>query len=55
MEFAVTFRHMDATEALKSYAKDRLSCVRKYFPDPVACHVVMSTERHHHTVDVNLQ
>jgi putative sigma-54 modulation protein len=55
MQFAVTFRHMDATEALKAYAKDRLSCVRKYFPDPIACHVVLSTERHHHTVDVNLQ
>lgn len=54
MEFAVTFRHMDATEALKAYAKDRLSCVRKYFPDPVSCHIVMSTERHHHTVDVNV-
>ncbi len=54
MEFAVTFRHMDSTEALKAYAKDRLGCVRKYFPDPIACHVVMSTERHHHTVDVNL-
>jgi putative sigma-54 modulation protein len=55
MQFAVTFRHMDATEALKAYAKDRLSCVRKYFPDPITCHVVLSTERHNHTVDVNLK
>ncbi len=55
MQFAVTFRHMDATEALKAYAKDRLSCVRKYFPDPINCHVVLSTERHNHTVDVNLK
>jgi putative sigma-54 modulation protein len=55
MQISVTFRHMDATEALKSYAKDRLGCVRKYFPDPISCHIVLSTERHNHKVDVNLQ
>ena len=55
MHFSVTFRHMDATEALKSYAKERLERIKKYFPDPISCHVVMSTERHNHRVDVNLQ
>lgn len=56
MQFSVTFRHMDATEALKSYAKERLEKIRKYFPDPIAVHVVMSTERgYNHRVDVTLQ
>jgi putative sigma-54 modulation protein len=55
MQFAVTFRHMDATDALKGYAKDRLEKIRKYFPDPISIHVVMSTERFHHRVDVNVQ
>ena len=55
MQFSVTFRHMEATEALKNYAKDRLGRIKKYFPDPIACHVVLSTERHNHRVDVNLQ
>lgn len=55
MQFSVTFRHMDATDALKSYAKDRLEKIRKYFPDPIMIHVVMSTERFHHKVDVNVQ
>ena len=45
MQFSVTFRHMDATDALKGYAKDRLEKIRKYFPDPIMIHVVMSTER----------
>ena len=47
MQFAVTFRHMEPTEALKSYAKERMERVRKYLPDPISCHVVLSTERHH--------
>lgn len=55
MQFSVTFRHMDATEALKNYARDRLGRIKKYFPDPIACHVVMSTERYNHRVDVNLK
>lgn len=55
MQFSVTFRHMEATDALKDYAKDRLDKIRKFLPDPIGMHVVMSTERHNHHIDVNLQ
>ena len=55
MQFAVTFRHMEPTDALKSYAKERMERVRKYLPDPIACHVVLSTERHNHRIDVSFQ
>jgi putative sigma-54 modulation protein len=55
MQFSVTFRHMEGSEALKAYAKDRLEKIRKYFPEPIGIHVVMSTERFHHRVDVNVQ
>jgi putative sigma-54 modulation protein len=55
MQFAVTFRHMEPTDALKAYAKERMERVRKYLPDPIACHVVLSTERHNHRIDVAFQ
>jgi putative sigma-54 modulation protein len=56
MQFSVTFRQMEATEALKEYARDRMDRIRKYFPDPIAVHVVMSTERgYKHRVDVTMQ
>jgi putative sigma-54 modulation protein len=29
--------------------------VKKYLPDPIACHVVLSTERHNHRIDVSFQ
>ena len=32
MQFAVTFRHMEPTDALKAYAKERMERVRKYLP-----------------------
>jgi putative sigma-54 modulation protein len=56
MQFSVTFRQMEATEALKEYARDRMERIRKYFPDPIAVHVVLSTERgYKHRVDVTMQ
>lgn len=56
MQFSVTFRHMQATEALKSYARERMEKIRKYFPDPISVNVVMTTERgYHHRCDVTLQ
>jgi putative sigma-54 modulation protein len=55
MQFAVTFRHMEPTEALKTYARERMERVRKYLPDPISCHVVLSTERHNHRIDVSFQ
>ncbi|MEZ4365674.1 MAG: ribosome-associated translation inhibitor RaiA [Kofleriaceae bacterium] len=55
MQLSVTFRHMEPTDSLKVYARERMERVRKYLPDPIACHVVLSTERHHHRIDVNFQ
>jgi putative sigma-54 modulation protein len=56
MQFSVTFRHMEATEALKEYARGRLEKIRKYFPDPISVHAVMSAEKQRlHRVDVTVQ
>ena len=53
MQMSVTFRHMDATEALKSYAQEKIDRVRKYFPDPIKAHVVLDCERgYNHVAEV---
>jgi putative sigma-54 modulation protein len=55
MQLSVTFRHMDSTEALKDYAKDKIERVRKYFPDPIKAHVVLACDRgYNHIADVNI-
>jgi len=46
---------MEPTEALKLYARERMDRIHKYLPDPIACHVVFSMERHNHRIDVNFQ
>jgi len=35
MQLAITFRHMDASDAVKDYAREKLDKIRKYFPDPI--------------------
>jgi len=53
MQMSVTFRHMDATEALKEYAHEKVERIRKYFPDPLKAHVVLECNHgHHHHADV---
>src|SRR5690242_10815679 len=53
MQLSVTFRHMDSTDALREYAKEKVERIRKYFPDPIKAHVVLVCDRgYNHTADV---
>jgi len=54
MQLSVTFRRMEASEAIKDYAADKLERIKKYFRDPIRAQVVLSTEKHRHLVDVNI-
>ncbi len=55
MRVSVTFRHMEATEPIKEYAQEKIDRIKKYFPDPITAHVVLSTERgYQHVADVNI-
>ena len=43
MQLSTTFRHMDASSAVRDYAADRLDKIRKYFnKDPISAHAVFS-------------
>jgi putative sigma-54 modulation protein len=53
MQLSVTFRHMDSTDALRDYSKEKVERIRKYFPDPIKAHVVLVCDRgYNHTADV---
>jgi putative sigma-54 modulation protein len=56
MQLSVTFRHMEGSDAIKDHARDKLEKIKKYFPDPIMAHVVLSTERgYQHNADINIQ
>lgn len=56
MQLSTTFRHMDASQAVREYAAEKLDKIKKYFgKDPIAAHAVFSVERgFHHVADINI-
>ena len=48
MQLLTTFRHMDVSQAVKSYAEERLDKIKKYFHgEPIAAHATFAVERPH--------
>src|SRR5436305_1197651 len=56
MQLSTTFRHMDASQAVRDYAAEKLEKIRKYFhKEPISAHAVFSVERgFNHVADLNL-
>ncbi len=51
----VTFRHTESTEALKSYAEEKLlNCVQKFITSNADVHIVLLVEKRDHIAEVNI-
>ena len=55
MQVNITFRGMESTESLKSYVKERIEHIEKYFDRAVEAHAVLSLERYLHHADITIQ
>ena len=54
MDITVTFRHMEPTESLRTYAEEKVSKIKKYLDFPVEAHIVLTVEKFRHVADVTL-
>ncbi|NOQ42366.1 MAG: ribosome-associated translation inhibitor RaiA, partial [Desulfuromusa sp.] len=45
MQIAVTFRHMESSDAIRSYVEEKLARVKKYIDEPIDAQVVLSVQR----------
>ena len=54
MDITVTFRHMEPTESLKTYAEEKVSKINKILDSPSEAHIVMGVEKFRHIADVTL-
>jgi putative sigma-54 modulation protein len=52
MEVAFTFRHVEPSEAVKNYSREKIAKLQKYLRAPLTAEVIFSMERHLHTVEV---
>jgi putative sigma-54 modulation protein len=53
MEVAFTFRNVESSEGVKTYAKDKLARLQKYVRSPITADVVLSHERHLYRVEIS--
>ncbi len=54
MQITTTFRHMEPSDALKSYAEEKLDRVKKYIDEPVVAQVFLTVEKIRHMAEVTL-
>lgn len=54
MQTNITFRNVEATEAIKAYARDKVERVHKYIDGASEAHVVLGVERHLHQADITV-
>lgn len=54
MQIATTFRHMEPSDALKSYAVEKLDRVKKYIDEPIVAQVFLTVEKIRHSAEVTI-
>jgi putative sigma-54 modulation protein len=55
MQFTVTARNLDITDALRSYAEEKLRRLTRYLENIVTAHVVLSVAKHRQIAEVTLR
>ena len=54
MQITVTFRHVEPTAALRTYAEEKLERVKKYLRRPIDAHVILSVSKERHVAEITL-
>jgi len=54
MQTTFTFRNMNASDALKTHALEKLTKLGKYLIKPIQTHVIFNVEKFNHVVEVTL-
>jgi putative sigma-54 modulation protein len=54
MHVSVTFKNLDSSDALRSYAQKKLDRFDKLLDNPAEANVVFSVEKIRHTAEINL-
>lgn len=54
MNISITFRHMDSSEAIKSYASEKLAKLQRFLRQPISARVTLSLDVLEHTAEVRL-
>jgi ribosome hibernation promoting factor len=54
MNVSITFRHMDASEAIKKHATAKLGKLQKFLRQPMTAKVTISVDKHKHVAEARV-
>jgi putative sigma-54 modulation protein len=54
VNISITFRHMDASEAIKTYASDKVAKLQKFLRQPMTAKVTLSLDRLLHVAETRI-
>lgn len=54
MNISITFRHMEASEAIKTYATDKLAKLQKFLRQPMTAKVTLSLDKLRHVAETRI-
>ncbi len=54
MRVAVTFRHMEATDALRNYAEEKVTHAERLIRNAIDAHVVLSVTKRRHLAEITM-
>ena len=54
MNISITFRHMDASESVKSYAREKVSKLQKFLRQPMSAKVTLSLDKLKHVAETRV-
>jgi putative sigma-54 modulation protein len=54
MQISVSFRNVDPSDNLKSYAENRMGRLKKYMDEPIEVYLVLSIQKFRHIADVTI-
>ena len=54
MQVSVTFRHIEATDALRRHAESKVQRIAKYLHRPIDAHVILSVVKRRHVAEIVL-
>ena len=54
MNIAITFRHIESTEAIKEYCQDKVGKLQKFLRKPMKANVTLSVEKGQQIAEVSL-
>jgi putative sigma-54 modulation protein len=54
MNIAITFRHLEPSEAVKQYAQEKIAKLQKFLRQPMQANVTVDMEKIEHRVEVRI-